>query len=156
DRGDGRQGSPGARALAPRPPGARPRPALQYPVSSTPDSEGEGRRVARGPPGRGADLPPRARAPLRSSRHPHSREDVTMEPLAPETKKPSPWTYVGCTCGAVVLLIMFAIVGMTFFTYRMGKNIQENFSDPVKREAKTREILAYKELPAGYHPVGGI
>lgn len=77
-----------------------------------------------------------------------------MEPLIPQEKKTSPWTYVGCTCGAIAILFMFAIAGVTFFAYRKGKEIKETFTDPAKREAKTREILAYKELPAGYYPAG--
>ncbi|HEY0514486.1 MAG TPA: hypothetical protein VGH73_21465 [Thermoanaerobaculia bacterium] len=72
----------------------------------------------------------------------------------PSKKSSSPWLYVGLGCGAAVLLGLFAISGFTYFMYRQGKNFAEGFKNPKVREQRTREILPYKELPAGYYPAG--
>jgi hypothetical protein len=72
----------------------------------------------------------------------------------PQQKKSSPWLYVGLGCGAAVLLGLLAISGVTYLMYRQGKDFAEGFKDPKVREQKTRAILPYKELPAGYYPVG--
>lgn len=70
-------------------------------------------------------------------------------------KKPtSPWAYVAIGCGVAVLLGLIGIAGFTFFAYRQGKEFAEGFKDPKVREQRTREILPYKEMPAGYYPMG--
>lgn len=77
-----------------------------------------------------------------------------MDPNRPAAQKTSPWTYIGCGCGLLVALILLAVVGLTFIGYRKGKEFEESFKDPVKREAKTRGILHYEQLPEGYYPMG--
>lgn len=77
-----------------------------------------------------------------------------MEPNRPARQKTSPWAYIGCGCGVLVALILASVVGLTVIGYRKGKEFEESFKDPVKREAKTREVLHYDRLPAGYYPMG--
>lgn len=77
-----------------------------------------------------------------------------MEPRA--RKSTSPWMWLGCTCAVLVVIGMLAVVGVTWFTYRKSKEFADLVGDPVKREAKTREVLRYESLPAGWHPLGSI
>lgn len=63
-------------------------------------------------------------------------------------------SWLGCGCGALVFVALAAIVGLTWFGYRQGKEMEENFNDPVARTAKAREVLPWRELPPGYHPIG--
>lgn len=77
-----------------------------------------------------------------------------MDPNRPPRNTTSPWTYIGCGCGLLVALILAGVVGLTVFGYKKGKDFEESFKDPAKRAAKTREILRWDELPAGYHPIG--
>lgn len=79
-----------------------------------------------------------------------------MDPNRPPKNKTSPWMYVGCGCGILVALVLAGIAALTYFGYRTGKEVEQTFKDPVKRAAKTREILPYDELPQGYYPAGGI
>ncbi len=80
-----------------------------------------------------------------------------MDPYGnPQPKKTSPWVYLGVGCGVAVLLGLIAISGFTYLVYRKGKEMTESFKDPKAREAKTREVLPYTELPAGYYPGGAM
>ena len=81
-----------------------------------------------------------------------------MDPYSgrPVQKKTSPWVYVGVGCGLAVLLGLIAIVGFTYLVYRQGKEMTEGFQDPKMREAKTREVLPYTTLPAGYYAGGAM
>src|SRR4028119_2522439 len=63
-------------------------------------------------------------------------------------------SWLGCGCGSLVFLVLAAIVGLTWFGYRQGKEMERNFEDPATRTAKAREILPWRELPPGYHPMG--
>jgi len=72
----------------------------------------------------------------------------------PQKKSTSPWVYVGCGCGIVVVLALAGLAGLTYWGYEKGKEFEQGFKDPKAREAKTREVLPYRELPAGYYPVG--
>jgi hypothetical protein len=72
----------------------------------------------------------------------------------PQKKSTSPWVYVGCGCGLAVLLALAGLTGLTWWGYQKGKEFERTFKDPKAREEKTREILSYRELPAGYYPVG--
>jgi len=72
----------------------------------------------------------------------------------PQKKPTSPWVYVGCGCGVAVLLALGALTSLTYWGYQKGKEIERTFKDPKARAEKTREVLPYRELPAGYHPVG--
>jgi hypothetical protein len=80
-----------------------------------------------------------------------------MDPYGnPQPKKTSAWVYVGLGCGAIVLLGLIAISGFTYLVYRQGKEMAKSFTDPKAREAKTREVLPYTELPAGYYAGGAM
>jgi hypothetical protein len=78
-----------------------------------------------------------------------------MDPNRPPRQKTSPWLYIGCGCGLLVALVLAGIVGLTVLGYKKGKDVEETFKDPVKRAAKTKEILHYDTLPEGYYPMGG-
>ena len=76
-----------------------------------------------------------------------------MEPDGrPAKKTTSPWVYVGCGCGAAVILAMLAIAGAGWWGVRKAKEFGETMADPQKRASKVQEVLAYKELPEGYYP----
>jgi len=80
-----------------------------------------------------------------------------MDPYGnPQPKKTSPWVYLGVGCGVAVLLGLIAITGFTYLVYRQGKEMAESFKDPKTREAKSREVLPYSELPAGYYAGGAM
>jgi hypothetical protein len=80
-----------------------------------------------------------------------------MDPYGrPQTKQTSPWVYIGLGCGAAVLLALIGIVGFTYLVYRQGKQMAEGFKDPKTREAKTREVIPYDNLPAGYYAGGAM
>jgi hypothetical protein len=72
----------------------------------------------------------------------------------PRKQSTSPWVYVGCGCGLAVVLVMAGLAGLTYWGYQKGKEFEQGFKDPKVREAKTREVLPYRQLPPGYHPVG--
>ncbi len=72
----------------------------------------------------------------------------------PTAKKTSPWVYVGCSCGALVILALGAIVATTWFGYRAAKDFAEGFENPEKRAERAREVLPYDTLPAGYETLG--
>jgi len=74
----------------------------------------------------------------------------------PQPKQTSPWVYIGVGCGAAVLLALAGIAGFTFLVYRQGKEMAEGFKDPKVREAKTRQVLPYESLPAGYYAGGAM
>jgi hypothetical protein len=81
-----------------------------------------------------------------------------MDPYSgrPVAKQTSPWAYVGLGCGLIVLFALIAIVGFTYLAYRQGKEMVSGFKDPKSREAKTRQVLPYTTLPAGYYPGGAM
>lgn len=69
-------------------------------------------------------------------------------------KQTSPWVYIGCGCAGLVVLAMIGMAVITYITYRQGKELAEGWTDPVKREARAKEVLPYDELPEGYYPMG--
>lgn len=85
-----------------------------------------------------------------------------MEPqIDPGTGRPrksgtSPWVYIGCGCAGLVILGMAAMAGFTWFAYRKGKEIEQTWSDPKAREQKSKEVIAYNQLPEGYYPLGAL
>lgn len=80
-----------------------------------------------------------------------------MEADGRPLKKPtSPWLYLGLGCGACVLIGLLGISVFTFVMYRKGKDMVEGFKNPQVREQRTREVLPYKELPAGYYAAGAM
>lgn len=78
-----------------------------------------------------------------------------MEADGRPLKKPtSPWVYVGCGCGLAVLLALATLAALTYWGYRQAQDFEKSFRDPQARAEKFRQILPYRELPAGYYPVG--
>jgi hypothetical protein len=71
-------------------------------------------------------------------------------------RKTSPWVYAGCGCALLVLLC--ALAG--FFLFKkivdQGHKMEQGLADPKMREQRTRELLSYQELPAGYYPGGAL
>lgn len=65
------------------------------------------------------------------------------------------WTWVGCGCGALVAAGLAVVLTMTWMGYKAGKAFEADMKDPVAREKRSREILGYQSLPAGYHAAGG-
>lgn len=72
----------------------------------------------------------------------------------PQRKSTSPWAYVAIGCGVAVLLGLLGISGFTYLMYRQGKEMADGFKDPKVRDQKTREVLPFKTLPAGYYTGG--
>ena len=70
----------------------------------------------------------------------------------PQKKSTSPWVYVGCGCGAAVLLAMLGLAGLTWWGVQTGKEMSETMNDPQKRAEKVRSVLPYDTLPEGYYP----
>jgi hypothetical protein len=83
-------------------------------------------------------------------------DPATSYPPATPTgpKSTSPWVYVGCTCGVLVALALLAFAGLTWFTYRTAKNVQEGFAGPWKWTERARAVLPWETLPEGYQPLG--
>jgi hypothetical protein len=80
-----------------------------------------------------------------------------MDPYGrPQPKQTSPWVYIGLGCGVAVLIALAGIVGFTYLVYRQGKQMTEGFRDPKIRESKTREVIAYDNLPPGYYAGGAM
>jgi len=71
----------------------------------------------------------------------------------PQKKKTSPWVWVAVGCFGVVALGILIVVGVGWFGYSKAKQFGEEMKDPVKREAKVKEVLHAETLPEGYHPV---
>jgi len=52
-------------------------------------------------------------------------------------------------------LALVVLMGLAWFSYERGQRFEKELQDPAAREARSREILGYRELPEGYHPLGG-
>lgn len=76
-----------------------------------------------------------------------------MAPSAGQT--PEPRSPVGCACGSALALVLVVIMGLAWFGYSRGQRFQNELRDPEARDARSREILGYRGLPEGYHPLGG-
>lgn len=74
----------------------------------------------------------------------------------PVKKATSPWVWVAVGCGGVVVLGMIAFAVVGWMAYRTAKGVEEGFKDPVKREQRSKEVIAYQQLPPGYYPFGAI
>jgi len=75
----------------------------------------------------------------------------TDDPL----KKPRRISSFGCGCGVVIALVLAVLIGISWYAYEKGKDFESSLRDPAARDARSREILGYEKLPAGYHPMGG-
>ncbi len=74
---------------------------------------------------------------------------------APPDPPPRRRSLLGCGCGALLVAILAVLVGVAWYAYVQGKRFEEALADPEARAARSRELLGYDELPAGYHPMGG-
>lgn len=81
-----------------------------------------------------------------------------MEPGARPEAPPqdSSWRFLGCGCGVLVLLGFLAFAFLTWRMYRQGQDFEAAMKDPAERAARTRELLPWHDLPAGYHPGGAL
>ena len=80
-----------------------------------------------------------------------------MDPYGrPQPKPTSPWVYIVLGCGVAVMLALAGIVGFTYLVYRQGKQMAEGFKDPKARAEKTRQVIPYDNLPAGYYAGGAM
>jgi len=71
-------------------------------------------------------------------------------------RKTSPWVYVGCGCALLILLCAIAVLFIGKKLVDQGHKMEQGLADPKVREQRTRELLSYQELPAGYYPAGAI
>lgn len=79
--------------------------------------------------------------------------DPNYSPM-PQKKQTSPWVWVGVGCAVLVIFGVIAVVSVGYIAFRGVKGMEEGFSNPAVREQRTRALLPYRELPAGYEPVG--
>lgn len=75
-----------------------------------------------------------------------------MDPARPPRQSTSPWFYIGCGCAAVVFLVVAGMAGMAWWGMRKARELETAYGTPEGRERMVRDVLAYDELPAGYHP----
>jgi len=69
--------------------------------------------------------------------------------------EPRRFSSFGCGCGLAIAAVLAVLVGISWYAYIQGKHFEDSLRDPAARDARSREILGYRELPAGYHPMGG-
>jgi hypothetical protein len=67
-----------------------------------------------------------------------------------DSKKRSPWLYVGLGCGALLLLAIAAIAIGAVFLFKAGQQYQEDMANPVTRTEKVKKTLGAQALPEGY------
>lgn len=65
------------------------------------------------------------------------------------------WTWIGCGCGAIVAAGLAVVLTITWVGYKASKAFEADMKDPVAREKRSRDVLGYETLPAGYHAAGG-
>ncbi|MBV8200055.1 MAG: hypothetical protein JOZ15_05460 [Acidobacteria bacterium] len=70
--------------------------------------------------------------------------------------KTSPWVYAGCGCAVLVVLAAVVVLFVVKKVADRGHQIEQGLTDPKVREQRTRELLPYRELPAGYYPAGAL
>src|ERR1700720_4840302 len=71
-------------------------------------------------------------------------------------RKTSPWVYAGCGCALLILLCAIAVLFVGKKLVDQGHKMEQGLADPKVREQRTRELLSYQDLPAGYYPAGAI
>jgi len=52
-------------------------------------------------------------------------------------------------------IAILVVMALAWFSYERGHRFEEELSDPAARDARSREILGYQDLPPGYHALGG-
>ena len=81
-----------------------------------------------------------------------------MSPIlrpGPTRQPPDPGrTRLGCGCGLLVCLALITAVAFTWLSYREARDFQAALASPTLRAENTRAALPYRDLPAGYHPLG--
>lgn len=80
---------------------------------------------------------------------------TTPTPTGPAQEEPRRFSSFGCGCGIAIAVVLAVLVGVSWYAYIQGKHFQDSLRDPAARDARSREILGYRELPAGYHAMGG-
>jgi hypothetical protein len=71
-------------------------------------------------------------------------------------RKTSPWVYVGCGCAVLVVIVAALVLFAVKKVADTGHRMEQGIRDPKVREQRTRELLPYNELPAGYYPAGAL
>ncbi|HYL05638.1 MAG TPA: hypothetical protein VE075_06340 [Thermoanaerobaculia bacterium] len=71
-------------------------------------------------------------------------------------RKTSPWVYAGCGCAVLLVLAALVVLFVVKKVADQGHKIEQGLADPKVREQRTRELLSYRELPAGYYPAGAV
>jgi len=77
-------------------------------------------------------------------------------PPAPGQRQTSPWVYVGCGCAVLLVICALAVLFVGKKLVDQGDKIKEGLANPQMREQRSRELLSYQELPAGYYAAGAI
>jgi hypothetical protein len=67
-------------------------------------------------------------------------------------KRISPWLWVGCGCGALVLLAALAAGGFVYVGMRQVREMETLRHDPAALARRIQAIVPYRDLPAGYEP----
>lgn len=62
----------------------------------------------------------------------------------------SPWVYIGCGCGALLLGALAVTGACGLFAFKTIKNIESQANDPAARHAAALDTLGADELPEGY------
>lgn len=70
-------------------------------------------------------------------------------------RRAAPWSPLGCGCGALMAVVLTALVAVTWFGYSRSERFERELADPEARADRSRAILGYRTLPEGYHPLGG-
>jgi len=68
---------------------------------------------------------------------------------------PRRFSSFGCGCGLAIAAVLAVLVGISWYAYIQGKHFEDSLRDPAARDARSRELLGYQDLPVGYHPMGG-
>lgn len=66
-----------------------------------------------------------------------------------------PLTWLGCGCAALVAAVLAFVVAGSFATWRAAEGFEES-RDPAVAATRTREVVGWERLPAGYHPTGAM
>jgi hypothetical protein len=67
-----------------------------------------------------------------------------------QKKKTSPWVYVGCGCGLLVVVGVIAGVALYIFGSRQLEKFEADMANPVVRNEQAKKMLGAQTLPEGY------
>lgn len=68
----------------------------------------------------------------------------------------STWAWIGCGCGAILLIAMSVLGAVVFLGWRAARDLEAGFEDPERRQAAVEEVLHPRSMPSGLKPVGGL